>query len=137
VPFEPWHLEWLNLQASQMMLSQSLTQQYGASLKSTGPCYSAFAGSEVIACAGVVEFWPGRAQVWSLLSDKLPLYQKSIHKAVKQFLKGYRCRRLECVVDPYSEPAFAWAKRLGFQFESYMERYTPDGKMQAMMTRLE
>lgn len=137
VPFQAWHLDWLNLQASQARLSASLTVQYGRSLEVAGPCYSAFAGDQVIACAGVVEFWKGRAQVWSLLSDSMPMYKKAIHRAVKCFLKGYRVRRLECVVDPRSEASMRWAKHLGFYVEHPMACYTPDGDDQIMYVRLE
>lgn len=137
VPFQPWHLEWLNVQASQAMLSRSLTQHYGRSLVNAGPCYSAFAGMEVIACAGVVEFWAGRSQVWSLLSSQMPQYRKAIHKAVKGFLTGYRVRRLECVVDPRSEASMRWATHLGFHVEHLMRAYTPGGDDQLMYVRLE
>src|SRR5688572_9620864 len=137
VPFEAWHLEWIELQASQLALSSSLTQQYGRSLEVAGPCYSAFAGMDVIACAGIVEFWPGRAMVWSLLSSQMPSYRKSVHKAVKGFLDGYRVRRLECVVDPRSEAAIRWAIRLGFHVEHLMEAYTPQGEDQLMFVRIQ
>jgi len=115
-----------------------LTTQYGRALETAGPCYSAFAGSQVIACAGVVELWSGRAQVWSLLSDQMPHYRRAIHKAVKTFLMGYRVRRLECVVDPRSEASIRWATHLGFdRRESLMASYTPTGEDQLMMVRIE
>ena len=137
VPFQAWHLDWLNLQASQRMLSPLLTAQYGRALERAGPCYSAFAGSRVLACAGVVEFWEGRAQVWSLLSEDMPLYRKSIHRAVTTFLLSYRTRRLECVVDPRSTASIRWAEHLGFEFEGTMPKYNPDGSNQLMFVRLE
>jgi hypothetical protein len=137
VPFEAWHLDWLNLQETQRMLSPLLTQQYGRSLELAGPCYSAFCGQQVLACCGVVELWPGRAQVWSLLSVWMPQYRKTIHQAVKTFLTGYRVRRLECVVDPRSETAMRWASHLGFIVESRMEQYTPNGDDQLMYVRME
>ena len=137
VPFEEWHLDWINLQASQATLSPMLTHQYGRSLQCSGPAYTAFRGCEVLACAGVVELWRGRAQVWSLLSDSMPKYRKTIHKAVKGFLDGYRVRRLECVIDPRSETAKRWAQHLGFIYEGTMHAYTPDGENQLMYVRIE
>jgi len=119
------------------MLSPLLTQTYGHSLAVAGPCFSAFVGSQVIACAGVVEIWTGRAQVWSLLSDRMPRYRKSIHRAVRTFLLGYRVRRLECVVDPRHEAALRWATRLGFHVEHLMPQYNPDGSDQLMLVRRE
>lgn len=137
MPFQAWHLEWLELQDTQLALSDTLTRQYGRSLEASGPAYSAFAGADVIACAGIVEFWPGRSQVWSLLSWQMPQYRKSIHKAVKGFLEGYVVKRLECVVDPRHEAAQRWAKRLGFEVESVMPSYTPNGDEQLMYVRLQ
>ena len=119
------------------MLSPSLTMHYGRSLELAGPCYSAFVGMDVIACAGIVEFWPGRSQAWSLLSDQMPQYRKAIHKAVKGFLADYRVRRLECVVDPRSETSMRWATHLGFHVEHLMRAYTPQGDDQLMYVRLE
>jgi len=92
---------------------------------------------EVVACAGIIELWHGRSQVWSLLSGSFPCYAKSIHRAVRDFLDSYRCARLECVVDPRAPAAIRWAEHLGFQYESTMPKYTPSGETQLMMVRLE
>ena len=119
------------------MLSPFLTRTYGRSLAAAGPCYSAFVGSQVIACAGVVEFWAGRAQVWSLLADQFPAYRKSVHRAVQTFLAGYRVRRLECVIATDSPRALNWAQHLGFYVEHRMAQYNPDGSDQLMLVRLE
>lgn len=119
------------------MLASSLTPSYGRSLQQAGPCYSAFVGSQVIACAGIVEIWTGRAQVWSLLSDQMPRYRKTIHRAVQTFLAGYRVRRLECIVDPRSKAAMRWAEHLGFHVEHRMTAYHPDGSDQLMYVRVE
>lgn len=113
-----------------------LTPRYGDALEKAGPCFSAFAGESVIACAGVLEIWPGRAQVWSLLSEDVGMYGFRVHLAVKRFLNAYRCRRLECVIDPRSARAIAWATALGFRREGFMEAYTPNGDDQDLYVRL-
>lgn len=135
VPFEAWHLQWLKIQASQSATWMPLTLAYGQALKGAGPCYSAFAGADVIACAGVMNFWEGRAMVWSLLSDQMPEYRKVIHRAVKNFLNGCVVRRLECTIDPRSEAAKRWATHLGFRYESTMPGYTPLGETQELWVR--
>lgn len=137
MPFEAWHLDWITLQDSQVSLSSTLTHEYGRSLEGAGPAYTAFVGLEVVACAGIVKLWEGRAMVWSLLSIHMPHYRKSVHKAVKGFLDGYRVRRLECLVDPRSEAAQRWAMRLGFHVEHLMTAYTPGGDDQLMMVRIQ
>jgi len=137
VPFEEWHLDFLRLQPSQLALSSTLTLAHGRALQVAGPCYSAFAGARVLACAGIVEFWPGRSQVWSLLAHDWTRYTKTIHRAVKQFLAGYHVRRLECIVDPRDDAAQRWAEHLGFHFEGRMPAYTPQGDTQYMLVRFE
>lgn len=120
-----------------MELSYTLTIEHGASLKQAGPCYTAMVGLDVIGCAGVIEFWPGRSQAWALLSDTFPVYLRDVHRAVKLFMKSYEVARLECVVDPRNDKALRWAEHLGFSFESVMKRYTPNGDTQIMMVRLQ
>lgn len=136
MPFEPWHLHWLTLQPTQAHLTELLTDAHGEAIQKAGPCYSAFVGYDVIACAGIIQMWPGRAQVWSLLSDKLPLYARDIHRAVKNYLLAYRVRRLECIVDPRHEAAVRWAEHLGFVKEGVMRAYDMQGNDQAMYVRL-
>jgi ribosomal protein S18 acetylase RimI-like enzyme len=127
----------LRLQPSQLELSYTLTMQHGASLVQAGPCYSAMLGINVVACAGVIEFWPGRSQAWALLSEGFHGHMKSIHRGVTDFLKSYRVDRLECVVDPRNEKTIRWAEHLGFAYESTMKKYTPSGDTQLMMVRMQ
>jgi hypothetical protein len=136
VPFEPWHLRELALQPSQLDLGSTLTIQHGTALSQSGPCWTGMAGMDVIACAGVIEFWSGRSQVWALLSDQFPAHVKSVHRAVRQFLQGYEVARLECLVDPRNPLTIRWAEHLGFVYESTMPQYTPHGDTQLMMVRI-
>lgn len=125
VPFEPWHLTWLVETTASAWLGKDLV--YGRSLQNGGPCFTAFAGMEVVACAGVVQQWEGRAQAWSLLSVMHMTYKKSLFLAVKRFLDHYPMRRVECTVDPRSVQAKNWAKHLGFTYEGLARKYTPHG----------
>ena len=134
MPFEPWHLEWLTDTTAQAWLGKDLT--YGAMLQKAGPCYTAFAGDQVIACAGVLPIWEGRAQAWSLLSTALPQYVMGVHRGVKRFLDTYPIRRLECTVDPRSATAIRWAERLGFVREGTMPGYTPQGDTMDLYARV-
>ncbi|MGH8743487.1 MAG: hypothetical protein ACREUY_04335 [Burkholderiales bacterium] len=134
VPFEPWHLEWLTATTEQAWLAR--TPAYGASLKAAGPCFSAFAGMRVIACAGVTPCWAGRAKAWSMVSDDLGRYVMGVHRAVKRFLDSYPARRIECDVDPRSDVAVRWAVRLGFEYEGTQRAYTPSGDDMDLYARI-
>ncbi len=125
MPFEPWHLEWLTETTAQAWLGRS--RAYAVSIKNGGPAYSAFVGLEVVACAGVIQQWEGRAQAWSLLSVSVPHYARPVFAATKRFLLSYESRRIECTVDPRSAAAKNWARHLGFTYEGLMQAYTPQG----------
>ena len=114
-----------------------LTQAYGEQVQQAGSCFTAFDGTLVIACAGIVNCWRGRAQVWSLMSEHLPKYRKAIHKAVSRYLAAHPIRRLELTLDPEFSRAVAWAKRLGFTYESTMPAYGPNGELQDMYVRIQ
>lgn len=94
------------------------------------------AGMDVIACAGAFEVWNGRAQAWSMLSLRMPEYVMGVHRAVKRFLDSYKVRRVEITVDPRSEAAIQWAKRLGFTYEGTMPGYTPQGDTMDLYARV-
>lgn len=134
MPFEPWHLELLTEMTAEAWLGKD--QRYGAMLKQAGPAYTAFAGMDVIACAGAFQLWEGRAQAWSMLSVAVPQYILGVHRAVKRFLDQYPVRRVEITVDPRSEKAVAWAKSLGFSYEGTMPRYTPQGDTMDLYARV-
>lgn len=136
-PFEAWHILCLDLQAEQVHLRPWMTHAYGEQLLTSGPCFTAWAGTTVVACAGIGWCWPGRAQVWSLMSVHLPQYKWTIHRAVASFLRGFTVRRLELEVDPDFPRAVAWAKALGFQYESTMPAYGPNGETQDRYVRLQ
>ena len=110
--------------------------QYGDMLKQSGPCFTAFAGMDVVGAAGIIPLWEGRAQVWSLFSDLIRDYPMAIHRAVKRYILSYEVARLECTVDPRDERAVNWARRLGFQYESTMPKYTPVGSTMDMYVRI-
>lgn len=123
MPFEPWHIHWLNVQDEQRWFAP--VEGYGEMLQRSGRGFTAFAGMDVVGCAGIMPLWNGRAQVWAMFSNLIQVYPVVIHKAVKRYIDAYQVTRLECTVDPRSERAVRWARRLGFEYEGTMRKYTP------------
>lgn len=114
-----------------------LTLAYGRLVQQAGECFTAFDGPIVIACAGVLSYWNGRAEVWSLMSEHVPNgYGPLVHRAVKRYLDRCTIRRLELTVDPDFPRSVAWAKRLGFCYESTMPSYGPAGELRDMYVRI-
>ena len=128
MPFESWHLSVMQLRQEQQVVAVDLTPEYCRALAGAGEAFSAWAGPDLIAVAGVVHFWPGRAQVWSLMSWRIREYGGVIHRYVKRYIQRHPVRRLECIIDPRFPASETWAQRLGFVFESRMKGYGYHGQ---------
>lgn len=137
-PFKPEHLASLILQPSQACMQAALSDPaYHAEL-ARHEAYTALDGDRVIACAGVVKLWPGRAQAWALIAiDIGPDLMRSVHFAVKRFLTAHR-GRLEMNVAADFENAHRWARALGFKCETPegMEQYLPEGGSAFLYSRV-
>lgn len=118
----------MELRPEQQVIAVDLTPAYCQALAGAGNAFSAWAGPDLLACAGVVTFWPGRAQVWSMMSWRLKQYGGVIHRHVKRYIEAHPVTRLECIIDPRFPASEAWAKRLGFRYESTMKSYGYHGQ---------
>lgn len=123
MPFEAWHVAHLQLRPEQESIATDLTNDYAQALEQAGAAFTVWAGSTVIMCAGYIHFWPGRAQVWAMVSHNIPAYGGSVHRHVKQYIDAHPVARLECIIDPNFDVSVRWALRLGFAYESTMKRY--------------
>lgn len=138
VPFRAWHLNYFTMRPEQHTVAVDLTREYATALESAGQCFSAWVGPRVVAAAGVITFWPGRAQVWGLMSDEIGEFGPLVHRKVKRFLDGYRVARLECIIDPRFPASALWATRLGFSREGPpMRKYGVHGQDMHMYVRIE
>lgn len=128
-PFRPDHLESFIAQPAQEYARANLgSAAYRQAL--VGP-YS-FAGlidGRVVACAGVVPLWEGRADAWALVAQDIgPLGMHRLHFAVARHLKRFSFRRIEAACDASFLQAHRWLELLGFAYEGPLKAYTPDGR---------
>lgn len=129
VPYQPHHLENLLLQPSQEGVRRYFgNPDYGKMLEVPGLAFTGMDGDRVIAMAGVLPRWEGRAEAWALLSGDLKRHFVQIHRAVLRFLEGTDIRRIETAVDANFPEGLAWAGMLGFKNEGLMRGYTPEGR---------
>ena len=127
IPFEPDHLNQLELQQAQAYLGSWVTSEQGAAL-AEHPSYTAIQDGTLLASAGVVTMWQGRAMAWAFLTDMGAQHFIGVHRAVKRFIDGCYYQRIEMTVDCDFEAAHHWAKMLGFTMEAErMRAYAPDG----------
>ena len=136
VPFEPLHLELLELQQSQQLFRNFFDRSYGPALQAAGPCYSVVDAGDVLLCAGLVKQWSNRAVAWSLISEHAGRQFVRIHKSVRRFLDSADFNRVEAYVDADFQQGHRWIEMLGFQREGYMRQFTPDGKDSILYSRV-
>lgn len=130
VQFESEHLAELELQDAQYYLRPVLANKdYADSLKHSGPAYTVLDGGKPVACIGVVEYHPGRAQAWALMGFDARKNLFAITRRVKQWLDSTKYARIETTVDGPFKQGHRWAKMLGFECETPagMKRYAPNG----------
>jgi hypothetical protein len=136
VPFEPEHLETLELQDSQKIFYDVFDMSYAHSLKESGPCFTALENGKVLCCSGIVLQWHNRAVAWALVSNSAGKHFARIHKAVKRFLDLSDVNRIEAFVDHDFEQGHRWIQMLGFEREGYMKQFTPAGKDAVLYARI-
>lgn len=128
-PYQPTHLDALMLQPAQEMARPLLADpEYRKALAVPGMAFSALDGDRVLCCAGLIQYWEGRAEAWALMGQDLKRDFLRIHYATRRFLDVCGFRRIEATVDPDFGCARAWIEALGFKYEGLMPGYTPDGR---------
>lgn len=129
VPFMPSHLDNLLLQPAQAYMRPFFAnKKYGTSLAVPDKSFAALDGDRVLACAGVLPLWEGRAEAWALLSPDLKRNFVHIHFATARFLGACGIRRIEAHVDAELGCAKRWVEMLGFEYEGPLRSFTPDGR---------
>jgi RimJ/RimL family protein N-acetyltransferase len=135
VPFKAEHLHVLRLQAAQAALGFDLLE-YARQLELAGGGWTALVDGAPVACAGLVEQWHGRALAWALIGDAAGRHFVSITRAVKRALNLAHYRRVEAQVDAEFSAGIRWAQLLGFEVESIMRKFTPEGRDAFMYVRI-
>lgn len=136
VSFEADHIFQLRLQRAQEMFNSKFSPQYGRALEDAGNGWTAIVDGKLIACAGLVEQWEGRALAWALISGEAGPYFTRITRAVRRALDVAHFRRIEAQVDAEFGAGIRWAEMLGFTIESKMRKFTPEGRDAFMYVRI-
>jgi hypothetical protein len=125
--FEPWHIEAMNVQASQRAVLGA-PMLYLHNLAQSGPAYSAVAGSRLVVCGGCVLTGFGTGHLWAVLAENAPLL--AVHRAGLRLLDMLMAdlRRIESSTEAGFAPGCRWLTMLGFQSEGLMRAYGPAGE---------
>jgi RimJ/RimL family protein N-acetyltransferase len=124
VPYAPHHLHRLALQPHQQHLGPLLRENgWAEEVVESGPCWTAFADGEPIACAGLHECWEGRAVAWALLSEAAGRHMHALTRLVRRALEMHPASRIEAHAQLDFVPALRWARLLGFTPEAVLRNF--------------
>jgi len=106
--------------------------QAAASLPLAGPCWTALRDGQVLACAGLVLHWPGRAGCWCVMGADFPAaawpwLTKRVRRGLAEARRELGLRRIEAETLTGWEPGAKWLALLGFRPEGIMPGYGHDG----------
>jgi len=138
VRFQPEHMSQVDEQQATVGLSEYLTPEHVQILAQSQIAYTALSGDRVVACAGIVDHWPGRGEVWAQLARDLGRDFLAVHNACKRVLSLGTHPRLEAVVAEGFEAGHRWIQLLGFSRETPepMKNYWPDGGSAVLYSRV-
>lgn len=138
-PFRPSDIAVLQIQQAQSYMRQYLSDIDARVLDIKDLAWTGEENGHVIACAGVIPQWPGRAIAWALMSPMAGKCFRRIHRSVSAFLDyniRERFHRIEATVDVDFDRAHKWMRMLGFEREGVMKKYRPDGMDQVLYARV-
>jgi hypothetical protein len=122
VPLEAGHLQQIRPQAAQV--SEVDAQR---DFLPVGQAWAAVVDGRALACAGLVEIWPGRAYAWALLDRDAGRHMLALTRAIRSRLAAATWRRVEMAVDAEFAPGARFAEMLGFERECRAAAYFPNG----------
>lgn len=139
VPFQPEHLQQIDLQAEQSLAGHHLrNEQYTRSL-AAHESWTGMIDGRVVACAGFITLWPGRHQVWAVISATIGAAgMLQLSKAVLRGL-ALKTGRIEAVVASEFTAGHRWARLMGFTLETPepMRRWFPEGGDASLYSRIQ
>lgn len=117
IPFEGWHLDWIDVQESQKQELAKITAVERNSL--TGrQSWTATDGERLLMCGGIIPITAGcRALAWTFMGNVGRKQFLELHNAVRKYVCAAEYPRLEMEVRDEFEAGHRWAKALGFHEE--------------------
>lgn len=125
IPYEPEHLLSLKFQPGQVATNQ--TTENARAMALGGIAMTAIADGRPLACAGILELWPGRGMAWAALDADAGRVMVEITRRMRLELARTPFRRVELYAHPTFPAAIRWAHMLGFEFETCMRCGDPGG----------
>lgn len=122
VRFKAEHYFALNEQEATSYVNEFMSEKSIKALENNEHSYSIFIGGRLVACAGLVQFWNGRAEAWAMIDEDCRKEFMTLHNVVKRFLDVCPVKRVEAVVDAGFSAGHRWVETLGFELEAPLMR---------------
>lgn len=137
--FQPEHLKELRLQPAQAWMQPFVDEPTYAETLMRADSYTVFLGGSVVAIAGLMTIWPGRAHLSALVADAFADGSSFVrlHRETLRRIQASPITRIEATVDDAFEEGHRWLKLLGFKLETPlgMRGYMPDGRTSYLYAR--
>ena len=105
-----------------------------------GPCITAFVNRRPVAMFGLVFFWKGMGEAWSLFTEESRRYPIAMTKGANAFFDScqilFNLHRIQITVKCNDKRAVSWAKYLNFTEEGKMIAYSADKEDTYIMRRI-
>lgn len=131
VPFEAWHLEWIDFNEDAARALASVVQDmpnHGRLLATSSKAFTALCKGRVLGCAGLIPWWEGMAELWMYLGKDAFIQRKQAVKILRWYMdhliKDMKLHRIQAVVKTEFKEGHRFAKFFGFVNEGNMENYS-------------
>ena len=128
VPFKPEHFKWLDAKVhvtDDELRGMARQNSWTAVLHGT-----------VIACAGVITYWPGRHYAWAYMSPATGQCMRWLTREAHKRMSAPK-GRVEITVRTDFAAGHRWAGMLGFHMEApVMQHYGPHGEDHTLYARV-
>tara|TARA_R110000744_G_scaffold138440_5_gene249252 strand:+ start:177 stop:656 length:480 start_codon:yes stop_codon:yes gene_type:complete len=141
VPLSYVHLQRLKLKEHEQLYANLIPNYLDYVWDCADPklSWAAIGKGRVVAVFGLRSVWPGLMEVWMLPSEGIEQHAISFIRGSKSLIDiaigDYDVNRLQICVKKDNTTAFRFAKALGFEVESTMTKFGPEGADYYMMVR--
>ena len=95
---------------------------------------------EILGVAGLSPLWNGVAQAWVVVGLGVKKHSFFLNRNVLKYLdilaKTHSLRRIQATVPCFSDGNLSWIESLGFELESKLKGFGPDGKDHFMYRKM-
>ncbi len=113
-----------------------LTLEDGRRLFDLGGAISVLDNGRILLIGGIVNIWPGRSEVWSVLGIGSEKQMLSLTRVARKTLNLSFVKRLESYCLSGFSQGERWLKILGFQHEATLRKYYPNGSDAELYVRI-